>query len=306
MESFPINYGTMIDYMEGTSFRPITERRFVSWARHLGIAVDVFKLVFFHSLRHISFDEFMQHLRASAEAFRTHYFPHRYKLVVAKSVSVPKSAKSNNWVAKLLLNETCLKDYPPVEIIQEPGLGNVYPRFDKDDVILIPDDGLFSGNQMMSFLSDLTEDLMDTSQDVKCHPEVAVLVAATTRIALSRIQRMNNIKCHVFYASIMQSMGEVGRLLEKLYPREVCIDESLKSSLIMCATYFDHKMPDFMSIPDDLVQLFVQGCASDEYSELTKKHQQMAEKFSPEYPWRMTCPVPPYKIEEWTEVSCEL
>lgn len=299
LESFPIDFGSIIESLENPETRPKLETRFTQWADSHGCSLATFKSIFFHSIRHISFDEFMQHLKASAEAFHTHYFPRKYTMVITTSAAFPESTKSNAWIARLLLSRTCLSDYRPSDVI----FGDLdsplkLPSRDLCDLYVVPDDAVFGGSQMKAVVQNLFESKMPEVPKVP-EIEVAVIVAATTRLGLDRINLVGR-QISVFYADVLQSMQQTARLLASYGLVNGLDDEAIdymKDS--QCAVYFDHKIPDFESVPTDLISNFARGCLFGNFSDLTKKHQQMA-TFEVESTQSWMCPVPPYKLEKWT------
>lgn len=296
LESFPIDYGSIIESLEHPETRPRLERGFMRWAGTYECSLETFKSIFFHSIRHISFDEFMQHLVASAEAFHAHYFPRKYTMVITTSAAFPDSTKSNAWVARLLLSRTCLSDYRPSDVI----FGDLDSplKLPSCDLYVVPDDAIFGGSQMKAVVQNLFESKMPEVPKVP-EIEVAVIVAATTRLGLDRINLVGR-QIRVFYSDVLQSMQQTARLLSS-YGLVNDMDnetiEHMKDS--QCAVYFDHKIPDFESVPTDLISNFARGCLFGNFSDLTKKHQQMA-TFEVESTQSWMCPVPPYKLEKWT------
>lgn len=277
-QTFPIDYEALVELSDTKELDeidfgvPDSARRFISPT----VARDVFE----HTLRHISFEEFLGHLNEAANAFAFAHAPTPYSLVVDGM----NRCKSNFWVMELLLDPLgggiLGTKYPPAEIVSDVSEAIC-------DLVMFPDDAMFTGNQMR-------ETVLSGGISRPSDRTLAVVVAVTTNLAA---QKFADRGVEVFYGDVINSMVEIARLLgseDKAMFDRALANVSVQDALLLHrpAVYFDHKIPDETSVPE-LVRLFVSGCQDRQrMSKQTLLDQRRTGRSS----HLDTCPVPPYLL----------
>lgn len=240
------------------------------------IPFEMMRRVFMDTIRYVPFDRFLELLKESALEFKRRYHPQPYVIVIRKM----NPCKSNFWVAKLLLSQTVLRTYPPVDIVSDVAKT-------KGKLLLLPDDGMFSGQQMHALVSRASRHSRFGEGEA-----VVVLVAVTTRIAIEKVSKAG---ANVIYGELVPTMADTIRLLGPKYTRayaSILDNDYERDYLDKAVLYFDHKLPDEFSVARGLSR-FISGCRQDDTSSETKQRQKRANWKSPH---SKRCPVPPYVL----------
>lgn len=230
------------------------------------VPFETMREVFVQSIRHITHTEFLQLLNKIANEFHRKYHPKPYTMVIPGF----DRCKSNFWVAQQLLSKTIMREYAPVEVIGKCNDADT-------DLVVIPDDGLFSGQQMEAAIERCSGDL-----------DVVVLVAVATNRALSRLARHD---ADVIYGDKIENLTDTIERLGGKYTeayKDILSSSRARSNLELAVMYFDHKVPDEQSVVWE-IRDFIGGCRARDISDETKADQSGARRID-------ECPVPPYKI----------
>lgn len=292
-QRFPIDYQSLIELSEiDSDGKELEEIDFgIPDAARRYISPSVARDVFEHTLRHISFEEFLTNLTEAANAFALAHAPEPYSLVVEGM----NRCKSNFWVMELLIDPLgggiLGTKYRPSEIVSDVSEARY-------NLVMFPDDAMFTGNQMRetvlsSELSRRSSRRLSSIGEMTQHDRIlSVVVAFTTNLAAQKFAERG---VEVFYGDVINSMVEIASLVGPEH--EAMFDEALanvspQDALLLHrpAVYFDHKIPDDTSVPE-LVQLFVSGCQDKQQ---TSKQTQLDQRRAKRHRYRDYCPVPPY------------
>lgn len=241
------------------------------------VPFEMMRRVFMDTIRYVPFDRFLELIKESAIEFKRRYHPQPYVIVIRKM----NPCKSNFWVTKLLLSQTVLRKYLPVDIV-----GDSLDKDVKGEILLFPDDGMFSGQQMHALVSRASR------HSRFGEGEAVVLVAVTTRIALEKVSVAG---ANVIYGELVPTMADTIRLLGPKYTQAYAsiLDNGYERDYLDKAVlYFDHKLPDEFSVARGLSR-FISGCRQDDMTNETKQRQKRANWKSPH---SKRCPVPPYVL----------
>lgn len=241
------------------------------------VPFEMMRRVFMDTIRYVPFDRFLELLKESALEFKRRYHPQPYVIVIRKM----NPCKSNFWVAKLLLSQTVLRTYPPVDIVSNA----LDTKDTKGKLLLFPDDGMFSGQQMHALVS-------RTKHSHSHSDDAVVLVAVTTRIALEKVAKAG---ANVIYGELVPTMADTIRLLGPEYTQayaSILKNGYERDYLDKAVLYFDHKLPDEFSVARGLSR-FISGCRQDDMTNETKQRQKRGNWKSPH---SKRCPVPPYVL----------
>lgn len=253
--------------MDRNSLDDFTAPDLAGWQVSNNLSDEMARDVFRRNLRYISKDEFVSLLQKAADKFEAKYGKQNYSVFVSGG----DKCKSNYWVMELLLTQTSMALHPPRHLVE-----NVSGETPRGGLVVLPDDGLFSGVQMSSTLYQLED---GKSKPSPSGQKYAVVVAVTTQRALDAI----GDRAEIFYGELLETAGDTAMKMGGKY-RESAERGEFENS--QPAIYFAHKVPDRASVPY-AVQFFVGGCGFPQ-SESAKLDEMLAGS-------EFQCPIPPYK-----------
>lgn len=254
-QGFPID-------MDRTPLEDFTAPDLAGWQVPNNLSSEIARDVFRRNLRYISRDEFVSLLQKAADKFEAKYGKQNYSMFVSGG----DKCKSNYWVMELLLTQTSMARHLPLEVTGSKPL---------EDLVVLPDDGLFSGVQMSSALYHL-QTMQEEDEQKKRY---VVIVAVTTQRALDSIGN----RAEIFYGDLLETAGDTAIKMGGKY-RESAERGEFENS--QPAVYFAHKVPDRASVPY-AVQFFVGGCGFPQNQSAKLDEMLAGSEFQ--------CPIPPYK-----------
>jgi hypothetical protein len=154
--------------------------------------------------------------------------------------------KSNWWVSRLV-HQNMLKDPPKditsrIEFSHDLDRAKEFAKIHPNGTIILPDDAMYSGSQMQELIQDTQ--IIFGRKDYR----TLVVTPFVTQNSLQLIRETGN-NIEIFHSGIMLTVQDI--LLNKKEEKQMApiFDQLFKSFnwRQTTLTYFDHKIPDFVS-----------------------------------------------------------
>lgn len=206
-----------------------------------------------NNIRRIGFDEFCTACLRVLKRF-SQLNNHRYVIILPIAIDDKRiTTKSNFWVTQIMLRLMIHERF------RLPA--GIYSSFDDalvehpyTDTAVFFDDAIFSGNQMYGVISGTGEGRPLISGSNK-RPFVYVVIPYTVEPGFRQVSSLPNVA--VIYDEVLPSEGAI---LEKEYPQPLGGD-------YRPITYFQHKMPDRLSVDEKLLKGYYERTIKRQYKQ---------------------------------------
>ncbi|MBS0624536.1 MAG: hypothetical protein JSS32_00625 [Verrucomicrobia bacterium] len=222
-------------------------------------------------VRHIPYGEFKTALLSTVRHFNSKIegLPPNDRDYIA----IARNYKSNGWVTDLVLPHLT---HLPTAIVNWDSSVKYFRKTHNVKRVVLFDDATYSGSQLSYMISTLVDLKMDFSPDPAFKIYAAVpFMTNPERVVHDSIRPYVEIMEHVHLQTVGEAFSEAEcRVLESQY------DLSQESRGSMGLTYFDHKVPDYLSFPNFLAKSLT---AEAEHCNPQCMDEPIIEEFTPPY-----------------------
>jgi len=272
---------------------------------------------FFKLIRHISFKEFYSAIVKKTNEFNQIIGNQKYILIVNGGMDLRKynknldkvKEKSNYWISKLVylnlnIKPNIILDYNYNRLISE-SINTSISDGTKSINILMCDDMMYSGNQMIGYIKNIVSNIFEEFQDIQ-NINLYLIIPFISSMALDRISNITlnyiheetksyssfdisgkSLNINILFEEDIKSLSNyfsneeyfnLSKIFDKqMFEGSVNLDTINEKPHV--AIYFDHKLADYQSSFPLIIPKIITRCKNIKY---------LDNRIPP-------CPVPPYK-----------